>query len=93
MTGRFWLRPNSRRRWRISVGRSPVVIRIVPVSWVGDNHYSMMFPTVMAKGVVAKMAAGYRATAMLDGECAGDCLTCTEDQSQNQNRSDCLVTH
>ena len=26
-----------------------------------------------------------RATAMLDGECAGDCLTCTEDQSQNQN--------
>jgi hypothetical protein len=49
----------------------------------------------MAKGVVTKMAAGYRATAMLDGECAGDCLTCTEDQSQTQtqNRSDCLVTH
>jgi hypothetical protein len=52
----------------------------------------MMFPTVMAKGVVAKMAAGYRATAMPDGEC-GDCLTCTEEQSQNQNRSDCLATH
>jgi hypothetical protein len=53
----------------------------------------MMMPTVMAKGVVAKMAARYRATAMLDGECAGDGLTCTEDQSQNQNRSDCLATH
>jgi hypothetical protein len=51
----------------------------------------MMMPTVMAKGVVAKMAAGYRATAMLHGEGAGDCLTCTEDQSQN--RSDCLATH
>jgi hypothetical protein len=55
----------------------------------------MMMPTVMANGVVAKMAARYRATAMLDGECAGDGLTCTEDQSQNQNqtRSDCLATH
>jgi hypothetical protein len=53
----------------------------------------MMFPTVIAKGVVAKIAAGYRATVTLDGECAGDCLTCTEDQSQNQNRSDCLATH
>jgi hypothetical protein len=93
MTRRFRLwRLNSRRGWRISVARSPVVIRIGPVSWVGENHYSMMFPTVMAKGVVAKMAAGYRATAMPDGEC-GDCLTCTEDQSQNQNRSDCLATH
>jgi hypothetical protein len=45
----------------------------------------MMFPTVIVKGVVAKMAAGCRATAMLDGERAGDCLTCSEDQSQNQN--------
>jgi hypothetical protein len=53
----------------------------------------MMMPTVMAKGVVAEMAARYRATAMLDGECAGDRLTCTEDQSQNQSRSDCLATH
>jgi hypothetical protein len=53
----------------------------------------MMMPIVMAKGVVAKMAARYRATAMLDSECAGDWLTCTEDQSQTQNRSDCLVTH
>ena len=98
MTGRFCLwRRNSRCGWRIngdvtvSVGRSPVVIRI------GDNHYSMMMPTAMAKGVVAKMAARYRATAMLDGECAGDGLTCTEhqsqNQSQNQNRSDCLATH
>jgi hypothetical protein len=100
MTGRFCLwRRNSRCGWRIngdvtvSVGRSSVVIRIGPVSWVGDNHYSMMMPTVMAKGVVAKMAARYRATAMLDGECAGDGLTCTEDQSQSQNRSDCLATH
>ena len=92
MTGRFCLWClNSRRGCRISVGRRSVVIRIGPVSWVGDNHYSMVFPTVMAKGVVAKMAAGYRTTAMPDGECAGD-LTCTEDQSQNQNRS-CLATH
>ena len=83
--------PNSRRGWRIGVGQSPVVIRIGPVSWVGDNRYSMMFPTVMAKGVVAQMAAGRRATAMLDGERAGDCLTCSEDQSQNQNRSGCLA--
>jgi hypothetical protein len=45
----------------------------------------MMFPTVMAKGAVAKMAAGYHATAMLDGECPGDRLTCTEDQSQNRS--------
>jgi hypothetical protein len=51
----------------------------------------MMVPTVMAKEVVAKIAAGYRATVTLDGECAGDCLTCTQDQ--NQNRSDCLATH
>jgi hypothetical protein len=36
----------------------------------------MMFPTVMAKGVVAQMAPGCRATAMLDGERAGDGLAC-----------------
>jgi hypothetical protein len=53
----------------------------------------MMFPIVMAKGVVAKMARGYRATAMLDGECAGDCLTRTDDQSQNRRESNCLATH
>jgi hypothetical protein len=52
----------------------------------------MTFSTVMAKGVVAKMAAGYRATALPDGEC-GDCLTYTEDHSQSQNRGECLATH
>jgi hypothetical protein len=85
MTGRLCLwRPNSARWWRINgnitVGIGlVVVIRIGPESWVWDNHYSMMFPT--AKWTVAEMAAGYRPAAMLEGECAGDCLTRNEDQN------------
>jgi hypothetical protein len=53
----------------------------------------MLFPTLMAKGAVAKMAAGYFATAMLDGECAANRLTCTKEQSQNRSESNCLATH
>jgi hypothetical protein len=53
----------------------------------------MMFSTVMAKGVVAEIVRGCRATTMLDGESAGDCLTCTEDQCQNRSESNCLATH
>ena len=89
MTGELCLwRPNSGRGWRISgyvtvtIGRYLIVIRIGPVPWIGDKKS----PTVMTVVTMTKVIAGYRATAMLDGECTRRSLTCTE--SHNQNRSE-----
>jgi hypothetical protein len=60
MTARFCLwHLNSGRGWRISVGRSPVVIRIGPVSWVGEvvviivaGKADEAFAEVVASGVI-----------------------------------------
>jgi hypothetical protein len=46
---------------------------------------------VMAEMTMAKMAAHCRTTALLEGKCAGWCLSGTEDQNRGETQS--LATH